>query len=228
MRILCTVLFFSLLLSLTTHAQLSIGVKAGADFSRLINAYKGVNEGDNIQNVNSGALTHFFGGVFVDIPLDTAKLFYIRPGVEYIGAGGSIPADNDNYNNNGFQPNTNYKLRYVDVPVEFVFSPGFDWGRPWIGLGLYTGALVSGTMKTLGSPSQSVMIGNGPNDNFQRFDFGYTFSLGMETKPGFMFGLDYQHGFLQVVPNTVLQNNQSRLSTRNAFWAFHLGWLFKL
>jgi hypothetical protein len=228
MRILFAVFFSSLLFSLTTHAQISIGVKAGPDFSRLINAVKGINEGDNISNLNSGAVTQFYGGIFVDIPLDSNKLFYIRPGIEYVGGGGSIYADDNFYNINGFTPNTKYTLRYVDVPVEFVFSPTLGDVRPWIGLGLYGGALVSGKMKTEGSSSESVMIGNGPNDNFQRADFGYTFSLGMSTKPGFMFGLDYQHGFLQVVPNNTQQNGQARLSTRNALWAFHLGWLFKL
>jgi hypothetical protein len=228
MRILFTVLSFSLLLSLTTHAQISIGVKAGPDFSRLINAVNGANGGGDISNLNSGKVTQLYGGVFVDIPLDTNKLFYIRPGIEYVGGGGQIYADDNFTNTNGFQPNTKYTLRYVDVPVEFVFSPTLGGVRPWIGLGLYTGALVSGKMKTDGSSSESVAIGNGPNDNFQRIDFGYTFSLGMRTEPGFMFGLDYQHGFLQVVPDTPLQNSQARLSTRNALWALHVGWIFKL
>jgi hypothetical protein len=155
-------------------------------------------------------------------------MFYIRPGVDYVGAGGSMNPNGDYYNSNGFQPSTKYTLHYIDVPVEFVFSPNFDWGRPVVGLGLYAGALVNGTIKPTGGTSESVLIGNQPNDNFQRIDFGYTFTIGLATKPGFMFGVDYKHGFLQVVPDGTQQNGQPRLNTRLSIWDLHLGWIFKL
>jgi hypothetical protein len=232
MRILGSiVLFFSLFLCLTTHAQISIGIKGGPDFSKFINAVQGDDGNGNISRLNSGTNTGFYGSVFVDIPLDSGKrhMFYLRPAVEYIGAGGKMNPDGDYYNANGFQPNTKYTLHYVDVPVEFVFSPNFDWGRPVVGLGLYAGALVNGTIKTAGSSSQSVLIGNAVTDNFQRVDFGYTFTIGLATKVGFMFGVDYQHGFLQVVPtNSTSQSNAPRMNTRNSIWGLHLGWIFKL
>jgi hypothetical protein len=134
----------------------------------------------------------------------------------------------DYYNPNGFQPSTKYTLHYVDVPVEFVFSPKFDWGGPVVGLGLYTGALVNGTIKPTGGSSEPVRIGNDTTDNFQRIDFGYTFTIGLATAAGFMFGIDYQHGFLRIVPDAARQNQPPRLNTRNSVWAPHLGWVFKL
>jgi hypothetical protein len=231
MRILGTIsLFCFLLLSFTSHAQISIGIKGGPDFSKLTNAVKGDNGNGDIATQNSGTLTQFYGSVFVDIPLDSGKrhMFYIRPAVEYIGAGGKTNPDGDYYNSNGFQPSTKYTLRYIDVPVEFVFSPNFDWGRPMIGLGLYGGSLVSGKIKGQDSSSRSVRIGNSVNDDFQRIDFGYTFSIGLITKVGFLFGVDYQHSFLPVVPSSTVQANQSRLQTHNSVWGLHLGWVVKL
>jgi hypothetical protein len=222
-------LSFTTLLSFSTRAQVSIGIKAGPDFARFVNAVQGGNGGGDISMLKSGTVTQYYGEVFVDIPLDSAKkMFFIRPGVEYIGAGGSMNPTGDYNNPNGFLPSTKYTLHYVDVPVEFLFSPRFDWGGPWIGLGLYGGTLVNGTIKTQGSSSEPVMIGNNANDNFQRFDFGYTFTMGLATKVGFLFGIDYQHGFSRVVPDAKLQSQLPRLDTRNSVWGLHVGWVFKL
>jgi len=229
MRILGSIiLFFLLTLSFCTQAQISIGIKGGPDFSRMTNAVNGDNGNGAIAVQGSGTITQIYGSVFVDIPLDSGKMFYIRPAVEYVGAGGKMNGDGDYYNSNGFQPSTKYSLRYVDVPVEFVFSPKFDWGRPWLGVGLYGGALVSGTIKPDGGASQSVKIGNASTDNFEPVDFGYTISMGMSVKPGFLFGFDYQHGFTPIVPSGAGGNNQVRLQTHNSVWGLHIGWLFKL
>lgn len=228
MRILTTV--FSalfLLLSFTTMAQVTVGIKGGPDFSRFINAVQGDDGSGAISTLNSGTLTQFYGSVFVDIPLDSGKMFYIRPAVEYVGAGGSMNPTLVYYNSNGFQPSTKYSLKYVDVPVEFVFSPRLDWGRPVVGLGLYTGALVNGTIKNPDGTSRSAMIGGNASDDFQRVDFGYTFTLGLMTNVGFLFGVDFQHGLSRVVPSTSPQGTQPRLQTRNDVWGLHLGWAFK-
>jgi len=222
MRILKAIFFsFLLLLSFTTYAQVSIGIKAGPDFAKFVNAVRGNDGSGNISTLNSGTVTQVYGSLFVDIPLDSGKNFYIRPAIEYLGAGGNMNGTGNYYNANGFTPNTKYTLHYVDVPVEFLYSPGFDWGRPLVGFGFYTGALVNGTIKTAGSSSQPVMIGSNPTDNFERYDFGYTFTIGLATKVGFLFGIDYQHGLLKIIPDGVQQ-------TRNAVWGLHLGWVVKL
>jgi hypothetical protein len=221
-------LYFFLLLSFTTHAQVSIGIKAGPDFARFVNAVEGNDGSGGITTLKSGTVTGYYGSLFVDIPLDSGKNFYLRPGVEYVGTGGSTDPTGNYYKGNGFLPSTKYTLHYVDVPVEFVYSPGFDWGRPWIGIGLYTGALVNGTIKSQDSSSKSVLIGSKPTDNFQRVDFGYTFTIGLATKVGFLFGIDYQHGFLRIVPDGNEQTQQARLNTRNSVWGLHIGWIFKL
>ncbi len=230
MRILTSFfLIFSLLLTFTTHAQVSIGIKAGPDFSRLLNAVQGNDGSGSISKLGSGTLTQLYGGVFVDIPLDSGKkMFFIRPAVEYVGAGGTINSTGDYYNANGFLPGTKYTLHYVDLPVEFLYSPGFDWGRPWIGLGLYGGALINGTIKNQDGSSQSAKIGTKATDNFVPYDFGYAITIGLATKVGFLFGIDYQHGFSRIVPDANGQSQQPRLNTHNSVWGFHLGWVFKL
>jgi len=223
MRILTSTFLYSfLLLSFTTNAQISIGIKGGLDFSKLVNAVQGNDGSGGISTLSSGTVNQLYGGVFVDIPLDSGKkMFYIRPGIEYIGAGGNMNSTGDYSNPNGFTPSTKYTLHYVDVPVEFVYSPRFDWGRPLVGFGFYGGELVNGTIKTQGAPSTSVKIGSNSTDNFQRTDVGYTFTIGLITHAGFLFGVDYQHGFTKVIPDGVQQ-------TRNAVWGLHVGWLVKL
>jgi outer membrane protein with beta-barrel domain len=222
-------LCFALVFSLTTHAQLSIGIKGGPDFSRLINVVQGNDGSGNISVLKSGTITQYYGGIYLDIPLDTNnKMFYLRPGVDYIGAGGNMNPQGNYYNANGFQPSTKYSIHYVDVPLEFVFRPTFGWGGPLVGFGLYGGALVNGTIKNPDGSSHTVMIGNKSNDNFQRFDFGYAFTFGLALKSGFLFGFDYQHSLIRVVPSAQIQSSQERLQTRNAVWGIHVGWAFKL
>jgi Outer membrane protein beta-barrel domain len=222
-------LCLALFISATIHAQVSIGIKGGPDFARIINAVQGNDGSGNIAVLKSGTLTQYYGGVFVDIPLDSnSKMFYLRPGVEFIGAGGNMNAQGDYYNANGFQPSTKYALHYVDVPLEFVYHPGFDWGGPLVGFGFYGGALVNGTIKPQGGSSQSVMIGNKSTDNFQRFDFGYAFTIGLALKAGFLFGFDFQHSLIRTVPSAQIQSSQERLQTRNSVWGIHVGWVFKL
>jgi hypothetical protein len=230
MRILAPAfLCLTLFISLTAHAQLSIGIKGGPDFSRLVNAVQGNDGSGNIAVLKSGTLIQYYGGLFVDIPLDSnSKMFYLRPGVDFIGAGGNMNSQGNYYNANGFQPSTRYSLNYVDVPLEFVFRPGFQWGGPLIGFGFYGGALVNGTIKPQGGSSQSMMIGNKSTDNFQRFDFGYAFTIGLQLKAGFLFGFDYQHSLIRIVPSAQIQPSQERLQTRNSVWGIHVGWAFKL
>lgn len=230
MRILgSSLLSFFLLFSLTSHAQVSIGIKGGPDFSRIVNAVQGNDGSGNIALLKSGTVTQYYGGLFVDISLDTnSNMFYLRPGIDYIGTGGSMNPQGDYYNANGFQPSTKYTLHYIDVPFQFIYSPGFDWGRPLIGLGLYGGALVNGMIKPTGGSSESVLIGNKANDNFQRFDFGYAFSIGLATKGGFLFGFDYQHSLIRIVPTAQIQSGIARLATHNSVWSIHVGWEFKL
>lgn len=230
MRILGSILLSCcLLISVTSHAQVSLGIKAGASFARIHNAVEGNDGSGSIALLSTGTVTGLYGGLFVDIPLDsTSKLFYLRPGVEYVGAGGNLNSQGNYYNPNGFVAGTKYTLHYADVPVQFVFSPSFAWGRPWIGIGPYAGVLLSGTANTQGSGSEPVAIGNNANDNFQRFDFGYAYTMGLTTKGGFLFGIDYQHSLIRTEPTTRIQPSLTRLQTRNSVWGIYIGWMFKL
>ena len=228
MRILrFSALYVILLLSFAANAQVSIGIKGGPDFARMLNIVEGSDGSSGITKLNSGTVTQFYGGIFADIPLDKKKMFYLRPGVNYVGAGGSTNPTGNYYNPNGFEPLTKYNLHYIDIPVEFVYSPGFDWGRPFVGFGFYTGLLVNGTIKGPDG-SRPAMIGSDENDDFLRSDIGYAFTLGLATKVGFMFGLDYQHGLTRILPDGTEQSNQVKLQTRNSIFGLHVGWIFKL
>ena len=103
--------------------------------------------------------------------------------------------------------------------------------EPVVGLGLYGGALVNGTIKPTGGSSESVLITATSRMIISNvYDFGLLFYYRvLATKPGFLFGIDYQHGFMQVVPDGFTQaNGQPRMNTHNSVWGLHLGWIFQL
>src|ERR1700679_646085 len=100
MRILSSsVLYFLLLLSFTASAQVSIGIKGGPDFGKFTNAIEGNDGSGGISKQSTGTVTQLYGELFADIPLESClrHMFYVRAGVEYLGAGGEMDWTGDFY-----------------------------------------------------------------------------------------------------------------------------------
>jgi hypothetical protein len=214
------VLNFFVILSLVTKAQLSIGIKGGPDFGRLLDALEAYNGGGGTVMLNSASRTSFLGGFFLDIPLSKANMFYLRPQLEYLGGGGKLPLLTD-YSGNVISSPETYNLSYADVPVQFLFSPTLGIVKPWIGAGFYGGVLMNASDKG-GNGSGTLRIGNNSNDDIERFDFGYTFTAGLSLKWGFLVGADFQHGLTRISPPA--ESGNPRLNTRNSVLGVHVGY----
>jgi hypothetical protein len=209
------------LLFTTAHAQVTVGVKIGPDFSRLLDAEEGYTGSGSTQKLNTTTRTSFYGGVFVDVPLGKADNFYLRPQLLYTNIGGQLPQMVD-YNGNQIAPNVKYSLNYLDVPLQLLYSPTFAFGKPWIGAGLYAGVLLSGTEKS-GSNSTSLLIGDNPNDDIKRYDFGFSLTAGLTLKCHVLIGADFQQGLTSISPSA--QPGNTRLNTRTSVLGVHIGYI---
>jgi hypothetical protein len=221
-------LYLFIILSSAATAQVRVGIKAGPDFAQLLDAVEGYNGSGGTTLLNSDSRAYFYGGVFADIPLgkEEENMFYLRPQLEYVGAGGQLPLITD-YNGNAIILPSKYSLHYIDLPVDFLFSPTLPIGRPWIGAGLYGGVLVKGTAK-YGNTSNDLSIGNKPSDGIERYDFGFSLTAGLTLKYGILIGGDFHQGLIRVSPPLPNGASASRPNTRNAIGGVHIGYEFTL
>jgi hypothetical protein len=219
-------LYLFIILSSAAIAQVRVGIKAGPDFARLLDAVEGYNGSGSTTLLNTDSRTYLYGGIFADIPLGKENMFYLRPQLEYLGAGGQLPLITD-YNGNAIISPTKYSLHYIDLPVQFLFSPTLPIGKPWIGAGLYGGVLLNGTAK-YGNNSTHLLIGNNDNDAIERYDFGFSFTAGLTLKCGILIGGDFQQGLIRVSPQSPYGTSAPRPNTRNAIGGVHIGYEFTL
>ena len=215
------VLNFFVVLSFVTKAQLSIGIKGGPDFGRLLDAEEVYTGSGGTEQLNAKSRTFFYGGVFADIPLSKANMFYLRPQLEYVGAGGQTPLLLD-YSGNAISLSTKYSLHYIDLPVQFLFSPTLGIIKPWVGAGLYGGVLLSGTAKEGTNSPNHLLIGSQSNDDVERYDFGYTFTAGLSLKWGFLVGGDFQQGLKRI--SSPSGSGGPTPNTRNSVLGVHVGY----
>jgi Outer membrane protein beta-barrel domain len=221
-------LYLFVILSSAARAQVRVGIKVGPDFARLLDAVEGYNGSGGTTLLNTDSRTYLYGGVFADIPLGKGKenMFYLRPQLEYMEGGGQLPMITD-YNGNALVLATKYSLHYIDLPVQFLFSPTLPIGRPWIGAGLYGGVLLSGTAK-YENTSYHLSIGNSDNDAIERYDFGFSLTAGLTLKCGILIGGDFQQGLIRVSPPSLNGASASRPNTRNSIGGVHIGYEFTL
>ena len=218
-------LFLLLFFCGTLHAQLKLGVEAGPDFSRLLNILQGFNGNGQPVSQNSQAVTRFYGGLFLDIPLDKNDQFILQPSLRYRGAGGETPQIID-YNGNRLADKTKYRFNYVDLPVQLLYSPSLSFGKPWIGGGFYSGILVNASTKAGSDAAQSLTIGSASNDDVKRFDFGFNATIGLTLKCGVLIGGDFQQSLGNLTPTSSGSNSASKV--RNTMWGIHVGYTWSL
>jgi hypothetical protein len=201
----------------TTHAQVTVGVKVGPDFSRLLDALEAYTGNTSTVSFNTSTRTSFYGGVFVDVPLGKAHNFYLRPQLLYVNIGGQTPQVN-NYIGGTVAITTQYSLNYLDLPVQLLYAPTLAFGKPWIGAGLYAGALMNGTQ----NPGPR-LIGDKEYDDIKRYDFGYSLTAGLTLKCLVSIGADFQQGLTRIIPTA--HSGSSSLNTRTSVLGVHIGYI---
>jgi hypothetical protein len=221
-RLLALPLFF--LLCHSASAQSRFSIRVGPDFAHQVNAYS-YGSGLSINNYNSQSRTGFQAGWLVDIEMGGS--FFFRQQLLYTTGGGKIPQVND-VNGSPIIDPIDYSLKYIQLPLQILYSPSVGFGRPWIGIGPYGGFLLGGTIRETGTDNRRpVDVGGAANDDFKRYDLGISPTAGIAFNNGLMIGMDYQIGLINV-SNSDQSSGSSVPKTKNAIWSVYLGYAWKL
>ncbi len=115
------------LLSFGEAKAQSFGLRGGINFQNL------TGKDNNGNDFSNKLTTRFHGGVNVSIPVATD--FVVRPEVLYVGKGAKSPAGND------------YRINYIEVPVNLIYKPKLGNGNLMLGFGPYVGFGVGGKVE---------------------------------------------------------------------------------
>jgi hypothetical protein len=205
--------FFALLLScssLAAFAQLpAIGIKGGVNFSTMQASGTQANVVAGTNTIaNSGMVTSFNFGVFVDVKLGH---FSLQPAVNFTGKGGTFNGFTGTLPNGSVsQVSTKYNLYYVQVPVNIVYYIPFVVGEfyigagPFVGMGVYGRKNLSADNNNNGTHtaiSSSDKITFGDNGDIRSDEYGAGAIAGIKLKGGLLFNLNYDMGLSNVAPN---------------------------
>lgn len=193
-------LLLSLLLagsSMVAFAQLpTFGIKGGANFSTLHISL----DGSNI-SVNSGTLTTFNAGVFVDFKFGSVSL---QPALNLSGKGGKFGGTfSDTEDSNIEQGDGRFNLIYLQLPVNLVYHVPVVVGDIYFGAGPYVAKGISGKVKGSDSDGNSISedIKFGDDGDIKSMEYGANAIAGIKFKTGLLFNVNYDLGLSNIAPN---------------------------
>ncbi|WPU92538.1 porin family protein [Mucilaginibacter sabulilitoris] len=193
-------LLLSLLLagsSMAAFAQLpTFGIKGGANFSTLHISLDGTNI-----SVNSGTLTTFNAGVFVDFKFGNVSL---QPALNLSGKGGKFGGVfSDTEDSNIEQGDGRFNLIYLQLPVNLVYHVPVVVGDIYFGAGPYVAKGISGKVKGNDSDGNSVSedIKFGDDGDIKSMEYGANAIAGIKFKTGLLFNVNYDLGLSNIAPN---------------------------
>lgn len=152
-----------------TKTGVSLGVKAGATFSKLSTITSDA-------TVSSNAITSFYVGGIVDIPV--TSMFSIQPGISFIGKGGKSSVSKAN-------------PMYIEIPVNIVGKVEAGPGKVFAGVGPYVAMGIAGK-----AGDNTIKFGDGKD--FQTIDFGLNFMLGYQLTNGLSINGGYGLGLIDI------------------------------
>jgi hypothetical protein len=195
MKSILTTILFILLLKITC-AQLKPGISAGINIANIkpiyVLMYNGV-----FSKINGESVINFNVGIHNDFKIN--KAFSARFQLLYSGQGAKGPELRDQQGNIVVE-HRELKLSYINLPLQFFYSPDFSFGKLFIGLGPYGGILLGGKVN-LNNTSRKINVGNSSSDDLKRFDFGLYNSAGIRFKNGLAIGANYGLGLINISTN---------------------------
>lgn len=206
--------------SIATFAQLPvIGIKGGANFATLTSSGTAANmiAGSNVY-ANSGSVTSFNVGVFIDVKLGH---FSLQPAVNFTGKGGTFNGFTGTFpNGSKSEVTTKYNLYYVQVPLNIVYHVPFVVGEFYIGAGPFVGMGVYGKKKlsadnnnngthTMISSSDKITFGD--NGDIRSDEYGADAIAGIKLKGGLLFNLSYDLGLSNIAPDALGNKFKTRV-----------------
>ena len=193
--------------SISAFAQIpTLGIKGGLNFAKISGA-----DGSGGTST-SGTLTTFSVGAFLDFK---GEVLSVQPGLFYTGKGSE---SNDQLGSS----TSSLNLRYLQVPVDFVFYLPAVIGKVYVGAGPYAAYGISAKSKTStsGSTSGTTNLSFGNNGNqIKRMDYGLQGIAGFHFDSGFLVGLNYDLGLSNIA-------NDSSVKSKNRVLGASVGFTF--
>jgi len=199
----------------------------------------GLRGGVNFQNINGkdatgdklelDMKTGFNAGVVVEIPV--APEFYFQSGLLYTTKGAKAPEGFLGAGTTG-----EYKLSYIELPLNFLYKPLLGTGHLLLGFGPYVAYGLGGKAKfdsPLGSLEQDIVFENeytsASNDHygasFKRMDYGANLFFGYELSNGISLQLNTQFGLAKInADNTTHPEDDT--SFKNTGFGLSVGYMF--
>lgn len=196
-------IIFSLMMISFTHAQVSYGIRAGANFSKW--------QGDDLQIVEdlvdktngylvTKGMTGFHAGGYVHIPI--SETFSFEPGLEYSRKGYSIKGDLkiDALKFLAVNAGAQVQQHYIDIPL--VLDANL-----YKGLHVYAGPQVSYLVRSTLNAKVGVLgislfnKGFGITERFNKVDLGLTGGIGYQFENGINLRAGYDYGLSKLDRN---------------------------
>ncbi|NSL85961.1 PorT family protein [Chitinophaga sp. Mgbs1] len=224
---LLTVITFSVTLSAVS--QIRFGIKAGYGLATA-SEKKYANIGSTQRKSN---ITGLHAGAVADIPL--TKYFALQPGLFYYQKG--VNFKRNSYSaalGQQFRVDSDEKLNYLELPVNFVGKLPLGTGKIFAGLGPYVAMGIHGKIKSdiylSGShltDNREIKFGGKEQDMtdphsdvpMKHFDAGASFTIGYEMKMGLVFSVGYSLGLTSISVET-------DGTLRNRYAGISIGYLF--
>jgi len=185
------------------NAQVSYGLKAGANFAKMA-----MSDGNDSESSSSTTSFHLTG--FAEIP--AAPNFAIQPGLSLQGKGGKGAVDGITFN-----------IMSVEVPVNAVYYiPTGPAVRLFLGAGPYLGVNISGTTEADGD-KRDIEFGS-EDDQIGRIDYGINLMAGFKLAGGFLVNAGYGMGLGNLL--NMPQGSDFDLKARNSVLSVGVGFAF--
>ncbi|MFA6087121.1 porin family protein [Mucilaginibacter sp.] len=181
------------------------------------------------------ALTGFSAGVFASFNMDR---FALQPGVFFTARGGKT-TEGIVLGDIAFRAYGNWRLYYIQVPVNLVYHIPVKTGSFYLGAGPYIARGLKGkfTPQTLDNNSIDesdqndfnikAQFGNDNNSNFKSFDYGVNGIAGFQFNNGILVNAGYDLGLSNIQTNNILLNPTFYNSTKNRSFNISIGYMFK-
>jgi Outer membrane protein beta-barrel domain len=213
--------------SVAAFAQVSIGVKGGANFATVQSAIK------LPVTPNFKSIQNYTAGIVLDIPLN--RSFSVQPEVNYTTKGFGFEESRDLNVFNVPLPlgvKTKNYVNYLEMPLLLKYKIGNDIAKAYIAAGPTFGYALNGEYVGTASVLVNVNAFKTPMNfsqlNYQRLDIGATVGVGGEIATGNVGALfveaRYQHGLSTLYKVPVIDVNvQNRGIALTAGYRINLG-----
>jgi hypothetical protein len=184
MRIKNALLVVLVLLTINVFGQTTFGLRGGVNFFTISTKDAGV------YGIDAKIKPGFNLGANVEIPVGID--FYVQPGILFSTKGAKSKSDNGTLN-----------LSYLEIPVNFLYTPELGNGRILLGFGPYAAFAVGGKYKVNGSTTDIQFENSIPGTTLsgyyqRRFDAGGNMLFGYRWANRFSVQLDAQLGLVNI------------------------------